>query len=137
MDIDREVKIGDTLKMLRNEKGLNQDDLANLLKIKRQTYSAWERNISSPDINTVNFLANYYSVSVDYLLGRTDIKNQADRISEVLDGDEELSIFWDDMKERPELKMLFKQTKDLSPKAIQQVIRIIKAIEDEEDRENN
>ena len=40
------------------------------------------------------------------------------------------------MKERPELKLMFKQTKDLSPKAIQQVIRIIKAIEDEEDREN-
>jgi hypothetical protein len=38
------------------------------------------------------------------------------------------------LKEREDLKLLFKQTKDLSPNDIKKIIRIIKAIEDEEDR---
>ena len=57
-------------------------------------------------------------------------------ISNAIKDDAELARFWETMKERPELKIMFNQTKDLSPKAIQQVIRIIKAIEDEEDRED-
>ncbi|MBE3593404.1 MAG: XRE family transcriptional regulator, partial [Thermoanaerobacter sp.] len=49
--------------------------------------------------------------------------------------DPELFEFWNTLKKREDLKLLFKQTKKLSPKDIKQIIRIIKAIEDEEDRE--
>ncbi|CAK7069518.1 helix-turn-helix transcriptional regulator [Tissierella sp.] len=128
---------GEILRRLREEKGLSQKDLADYLKISRQAYNHYESGKREPSYETLKSLSNYFEVSTDYLLGRTDIRNSADRISEALEDDEELSIFWDDMKERPELKILFKQTRELSPKAIQQVIRIIKAIEDEEDRENN
>lgn len=123
------------VKELCSERGISQRKLESELELSNGASSKW--NKSSPSGEVLQKIADYFDVSTDYLLGRTDIKNPADRISEVLEGDEELSVFWDDMKERPELKMLFKQTKDLSPKAIQQVIRIIKAIEDEEDRENN
>lgn len=132
----REIKTGDLLRELRDERGLTQDDLANLLNIKRQTYSAWERNISNPDISTIDFLADYYDVSTDYLLGRTNIKSPTDKIASAIEDDKELSAFWDELKYREDLQLLFKQSKELSPKAIQQIIRIIKAIEDEEDREN-
>lgn len=90
MDPERDIKAGSILKLLRDEKGLTQDDLADLLKVKRQTYSAWERNISNPDISTINFLADYYKVSVDYLLGRTDKRNYDDieTIAAHHDGDE-------------------------------------------------
>lgn len=65
-----DLKLGEILKSLRKEKGFKQEYLANLLNIKRQTYSAWERDVSSPDVNTVNQLAELYGVSIDFLLGR-------------------------------------------------------------------
>ena len=43
--------LGNRLKELRTSKKMTQDDMANLLNIKRQTYSAYERGISFPDIN--------------------------------------------------------------------------------------
>lgn len=64
--------IGDRLKCLRTEKGLKQSDISDLLNIKRQTYSAWERNISNPDLDAIKVLADYFDVTTDYLLGLDD-----------------------------------------------------------------
>jgi DNA-binding XRE family transcriptional regulator len=64
--------IGEILKRLRTEKGVNQDDIASLLNIKRQTYSAYERNVSTPDPHTLGVLADYFGVPVGYLIGRND-----------------------------------------------------------------
>lgn len=75
MLLENEYKVGDILKSLREEHSLTQDKLAEMLNIKRQTYSAWERNISNPDINTIIFLSQFYNVSTDYILGKTKIKN--------------------------------------------------------------
>lgn len=90
MKADEDIRIGDILKELRTEKELTQDNLAEFLNIKRQTYSAWERNKSTPDINTINSLADYYSVSIDYILGRTDEKNpyEPETIAAHKEGDE-------------------------------------------------
>lgn len=70
-------------------------------------------------------------------MGNTNIKNatdSADKIAESLNGNPELAQFWDSLKDREDLKLLFKQTRDMSPNDIKKIIRIIKAIEDEEDR---
>ena len=88
MPIDKETKLGDILKRLREEKTLTQEDISEILKVKRQTYSAWERNVSSPDINTVDFLADYYGVSVDYLLGKTMIKSPIETVAAHHDGED-------------------------------------------------
>ena len=66
--------LGNRLKELRTSKKMTQDDMANLLNIKRQTYSAYERGISFPDINSVSYMADFFNVSVDYILGKTDIQ---------------------------------------------------------------
>ena len=60
--------LGDILKDLRIQKGATQSDLAKLLKIKRQTYSSYERNISTPDIASLIMLAAYFNVSLYYML---------------------------------------------------------------------
>ena len=60
--------LGDRLKELRIKKGATQDDLAELLKVKRQTYSAYERNISLPDITSIIVLASFFGVPLSYLL---------------------------------------------------------------------
>lgn len=74
-------------------------------------------------------------MSAGYLLGRTDGKNKSEKISEAISDDPELQEFWDMLKDREDLQILFKQTKKLDGKGIQQIVRIIKAIEDDEDNE--
>ena len=64
--------LSDNLKTLRQAKGVYQKDVANWLGIDRTTYVKYERGQSSPDHDVLLELANYFSVSVDYLLGKSD-----------------------------------------------------------------
>ena len=77
-------------------------------------------------------MSEIFNVSADYLLGNTDIKMPVDKISSALSDDPDLLAFWNTLKEREDLQLLFKQTKDMSPRAIRQVVQIIKIIESEE-----
>ena len=60
------------LKELRVSKKLLQKDIAELLGVERTTYVKYESGVSEPNINTLLRLADYYEVSVDYLLGKTE-----------------------------------------------------------------
>lgn len=136
MEDDKMSTLNERLRELRKSRDVTQQELADYLKIGKTTISNYETGYSSPDNETLSELAKFFNVSVDYLLGRTDIKNPVDEITNTLKDDKELADFWNELKEREDLQLLFKQTKNLSPKDIKQIIRIIKAIEEEEDREN-
>ena len=57
------------IKELRKEKKCTQLDVAEHLKIARTTFSAYEQGQNEPDIETLKKLADYFCVSVDYLIG--------------------------------------------------------------------
>lgn len=59
-----------TLRTLRITHKKTQDDLAEYLNIKRPSYTRYESGTSNPDLETLVKIANYYNVTVDYLLGR-------------------------------------------------------------------
>lgn len=69
------MKYGDRLKQLRNEKKLSQQELADKLEINRSTYARYETSATQPDYETLQKLADFFDVSIDYLLGRTDNPN--------------------------------------------------------------
>lgn len=58
------------LKELRKEKKILQKDVAKELNIKNTTYSNWEVGVSEPDIQSLKKLADFFGVSIDYLVGR-------------------------------------------------------------------
>lgn len=61
------------LKRLRELKGISQKELANELgNINQQTISNYEVGVREPDIQTLIKLADYFGVSIDYLVGRCD-----------------------------------------------------------------
>ena len=62
------------LRDLREDKDLKQKDLAALLQIHQTTYSDYELNRLNIPVAVLHTLADYYKVSVDYLLGRTNEK---------------------------------------------------------------
>lgn len=64
--------IGERLLDLRKDAGLTQDDLATILNINKHSISSYERNKSEPPDVIKIAIAQYFEVSVDYLLGVTD-----------------------------------------------------------------
>lgn len=85
------------LRSLRLENKLTQKELAKKLNMQNTAISKYELGEREPDIETFNKLAKFFDVSLDYLLGRTDIKNPED-------GNKESNIkaneFWDKLKKR-------------------------------------
>lgn len=67
-------EIGDTLANLRREKGIGQKEMASLLNLSVGTISNYENGVHSPDLNTLCRLADFFDVTSDYLLGRTEYR---------------------------------------------------------------
>lgn len=61
---------GDNIKRLRKNKGLKQQEIAELLGIKRNTYSDWENGKTEPSFENLVKLADLLEVSLDWLFGR-------------------------------------------------------------------
>lgn len=62
--------IADRIKMLREENGLTQADLAKILGITRSSVNAWEQGLNVPSTAYIVELSNYFGVSTDFILGR-------------------------------------------------------------------
>ena len=58
---------------LRTANGYTQADVAEKLKITYQSYQAYERGVSVPTLQNFIKLADFYDVSLDYLVGRTEL----------------------------------------------------------------
>jgi len=58
------------LKELRNQKKQTQEEIAQVLNVQKQTYQNYELGKRSADIETLKKLADYYNVTLDYLVGR-------------------------------------------------------------------
>jgi len=60
------------LRALRKEKGLTQQDVADRLKVNKQTISGYERGVRRPDFEKLDELADLFDVSMAYLAGSQD-----------------------------------------------------------------
>lgn len=61
-----------SIKLLRTSRGMSQVDLAQKLSVTKQTVSNWENDNIQPSIDMLERLADFFCVSTDYLLGRTE-----------------------------------------------------------------
>ena len=106
--------ISERLTQLRKQRGLIQKDVAEAMGLDRTTYTKYERGDIKPSYETILKLADYFNVSIDYLLGKTNTPGPQ------IETEEELA-FWEmrkEMAQRPEMRVLFSlartaTTKDL------------------------
>ncbi len=68
------TKFSERLKELRQERDLKQREMAEICGLKLRGYQCYEYATSCPDFDGLVFLADYFGVSIDYLLGRTDYR---------------------------------------------------------------
>ena len=64
------------LKDLREDKDLKQEDIAKILNMSQTNYSKYELEKINIPVDTLKKLAIYYNVSLDYILGLTNIKKK-------------------------------------------------------------
>ena len=67
---------GARLKKLRKEKGLTQQQLANLLKVGRPTIAGYETKGKEPDFEKIMWMSAFFGVTTDYLLGISNIRGK-------------------------------------------------------------
>lgn len=63
------IKLAENLQLLRKQKGVTQEELAEIFGVSSQSISKWELGINCPDITLLPKLAEYYKVSIDELIG--------------------------------------------------------------------
>lgn len=68
------------LRELRELEFLRQQDIADILKVSRSTYSTWEIGIKIIPLKHLNTLADYYNTSIDYILGLTKKKTKYQKL---------------------------------------------------------
>lgn len=74
----------EVLKWLREEKEESQKDLADILKVSMSTVGKWETGTHEPNPEMLRKLAYHYDVSVDYLVGYTNIRQKHITIDDLL-----------------------------------------------------
>ena len=70
------MKFSDRLKELREEKGLTQKEFATLLNINRATVAGYESQGKEPNFDRLKEFATFFDVSVDYLVGFSDVRDK-------------------------------------------------------------
>ncbi|GIP35501.1 helix-turn-helix domain-containing protein [Paenibacillus sp. J2TS4] len=110
--------LGNRIKSLRDQAGLSQKRLAESLGISNVQLSRYETGDRKPDPDTIRQIADFFDVSVDYLLGRDSRTHQ--ELPEIDD---------------PELNILFRDLKNASPEIREETRKFLEFLmEKEKDR---
>ncbi|MBQ4052871.1 MAG: helix-turn-helix transcriptional regulator [Clostridia bacterium] len=67
------ISFRERLKELRMERNITQQELGNLVNMSKMAISHWEKGHSEPSLSQLIILSDYFEVSVDYLIGKTDV----------------------------------------------------------------
>ena len=110
----------ETLARRRRERGLTQAELAARLGISKSAVSMYERGNREPELELLEAMADVFGVSVSALLGRTE--------PALLNDDPELTGYLEQLRDRPELRMLFSVTKNATKQDVEAAVKIIEAL---------
>ena len=110
----------ETLARLRRECGMTQAELASRLGISKSAVSMYERGNREPELDLLEAMADLFGVSVNAMLGRPD--------PELVNADPELTGYLEQLRDRPELRMLFSVTRNATKEDVEAAVRIIEAL---------
>ena len=66
------AEFSERIKQLRSEQGMTQEALGTIIGVTRFSVYTYEKGLNYPEVRTLITLADYFKVSLDYLVGRTD-----------------------------------------------------------------
>lgn len=123
------MTIGEKIKLLREEAKLSQGELAKKANTTKQNIYKYEKGIiTNIPSDRIELIANALSTTPAYLMGWNE------NLSETLvNDDEELTEYLEELKTRPELRMIFSLTKNATKKDVEKAVKVIEAMLSEGD----
>lgn len=109
------------IKELRKRRGLTQIELADRLEITQGSLSAWETGRSLISAENLKKLGEVLQCSTDEILGIEE------KEPVLVNDDPELTEYLEQLKSRPEMRMLFSLTKTATKKDVEKAVEIIEA----------
>ncbi|PRX24041.1 helix-turn-helix protein [Orenia metallireducens] len=133
------MTLGERLRKLRKERNLTLADLSSHFHMRKSTFSNYENDYRKPNADLLEELADYFNVSVDYLLGRTNERNPMEKLTALapegtlkLLTAEELE-FLRELAQDEQRQVLLRESRGLTDRDLAKAIRIIKAFVEEEE----
>ena len=99
------MNIGERLLKLRKQKGLSQEEIANIIGVSRQTISKWETGESNPDFDKIIPLCDLYNITTDELI-RGEIGNKEEIVEE-----KDTKVIEDKSEREEDLNISYKSVK--------------------------
>ena len=94
------AKFNERLKYLRQEAKLSQAEFAKQIGISKSSINMYERGEREPSIETMETIADYFNVDMDYLHGKSDHKNKTEWLNEINKSDYPSLLYGDDENNR-------------------------------------
>jgi transcriptional regulator with XRE-family HTH domain len=126
---------------LLDQKGIKPSKMAEDLRFSTGLASQWKAYLQKPSINKIKLIAPYLNVTIPYLLNGSEEPNVtqiiASRIKEIRQQespvyDDEALEYLDELRNRPEMRMLFKTAKKSTKEDIERTVKIIEALKGSE-----
>lgn len=114
------AEFGGILKELRKQRKLSQESLATALGVSKSIIGLYENGKRTPSRQTLEAIADYFNVDIDYLLGREK--------GSVYYMDPEVANIANELKDRPDLRVLLDASRDLDKTDMFELIDIINKI---------
>lgn len=115
--------IGAILERLLDEQGRNPNELAAKIGVSASTiYSIIQRNNTKVDLEVLAKIAEELGVTLDYFLAKKKNENH------LLNVDEDLMPMLDELRYRPEMRMLFSVSKNASKEDVEKAVKIIEML---------
>lgn len=123
------MTIGEKIKLLREEAKLSQGELAEKANTTKQNIYKYEKGIiTNIPSDRIELIANALSTTPAYLMGWNEDSSDA-----LVNDNEELTEYLEELKTRPELRMIFSLTKNATKKDVEKAAKIIEALLSEGD----
>lgn len=118
---------------IRDAAGCKDADVSKATGISKSTFSDWKSGRSKPKQEKLQKIADYFGVSVDYLMTGKNSSNikVIDENDNVIVLDDEALELIDSLRKNPEMRMLFSVSKKATKEDIIKAVKIIEALRDE------
>lgn len=114
---------------LRDSKGVKDSDVVRATGITKSTFSDWKSGRSNPKNDKLQKIADYFSVSVDYLMTGEDKSDLSDKKYYINDETAEMA---DKIFHNKELRLLFDAARDAQPEDLETVHQMLLALKRKE-----
>ena len=119
------------LKYLRVRDNLSQAELADKLGVAKSTISMYEVGKREPDFETLEAIADFFNVDMNFLLGKDGSENDHYYLND------ETREIAKEVFENPDMRTLFKVARDIPPERLKAHIEFMKSLKEQENKHND